>query len=116
MADQPLVSQIRPDTKDVRVVKVIIETAACFREHLFEDPKDPRRACHLGLKALDFAICPNCVHFGPRPPATTKMLTGGEAMAVMATLDTLKHTHNSDTGDRPEGPITLTPEASDGLR
>ena len=106
MEPQHLMPAAPTQSKDLPVVKVIFETACCYREHRYE-PTDPRHACHLGLKKLDFAICGNCIHFGVRPPQVVKLLSGGEAMAVRAMLETMAPTHNTETGDRPEGAIKL---------
>lgn len=86
-------------SKDMRAVKVIVMTMCCNREHFYPDG-DPRQRCHLKLEKLDLAICPNCIHFGDRPPAPVKVLTDGEAMAVMGTLETLKQTHDAEIGEQ----------------
>ncbi len=114
MTDQPLVAPLaNGKSKDVRIVKVITETACCYREHRFE-AYDVRTKCHLGLTKLDWTICPNCTWFGVRPPANTKVLTGGEAMAVMATLDTIKQTNDPATGERPADAEPIALDAQGG--
>ncbi len=94
-------------------VTVICATQTCCVPSAAYFGADPRRACHLGLMKLDFSICPNCTWFGVRPPANVKLLSGGEAMTVMACLETMRPTDDPLTGARaPDAePIKLSEEA-----
>ena len=101
------------ELKDVKTVTVMVGTAVCYREHKFP-AGDPRQACHIGLKKLDFAICPNCIWFGKGAKESKKLLTGAEAMVIAGTLATIRQTHDPMSGARAEPVEVLLPQPEAG--
>jgi len=81
--------------KDVKAAQVMTVTLACRREHKFS-VGDTRRECHLGLKGLDLEKCANCIWFDCTTGQRSRLLTGGQALALTGMLRSLKETEKKD--------------------
>ena len=75
--------------KDLKAAQVSTVIMGCGREHKFTED-DPQRECHLGLKTLDLEKCQWCVWFNSQTGKRSRLLTGGQAVALTGMLKTLR--------------------------
>ncbi len=85
--------------KDVKAAQITTVILACNREHKYP-VGDPRRDCHIGLTALDPEKCQWCVWFNTQTGKTSRLLTGGEAIALTGMLRSMRQSGEIELKER----------------